>query len=83
MEKRSRARRSEWLIASSTKQEMADMREGQGGALGEECEDLALQSSVRGEVAKMVEYLVDGDLLVLLCGNCRGHFLLVFIHFIT
>jgi hypothetical protein len=59
------------------------MREGQGGALGEECEDLALQSSVRGEVAKMVEYLVDGDLLVLLCGNCRGHCLFVFIPFIT
>jgi hypothetical protein len=39
------------------------MREGQGGALGEECEDLALQSSVRGEEAKMVEYFADGDLL--------------------
>ncbi len=34
---------------------MADMRESQGSALGEEREDLALQSSVRE--AKVVEYI--------------------------
>ena len=63
--------------------EMADMRESQGGALGEERDDFTLQSSVRGEEAKMVEYLADGDLLVLLCGNCRGHCPFAFIPFIT
>jgi hypothetical protein len=31
----------------------------------------------------MVEYLADGDLLVLLGGNCRGHCPFVFIPFIT
>ena len=63
--------------------EMADMRESQGGGLGEERDDFTLQSSVRGEEAKMVEYLADGDLLVLLGGNCRGHCTFVFIPFIT
>ena len=62
---------------------MADMRESQGGGLGEERDDFTLQSSVRGEEAKMVEYLADGDLLVLLGGNCRGHCTFVFIPFIT
>jgi hypothetical protein len=39
---------------------MADMRESQGGALGEERDDFTLQSSVRGEEAKMVDqYLAD------------------------
>jgi hypothetical protein len=58
-------------------------REGQGGALGEEREDLALQCSIRGEETKMVEYLADSDLLVLLCGNCRTHCPSVFIPLIT
>ena len=51
--------------------------------MGDELEDLALQSSVRREEAKMVEYLADGDLLVLPCGNCQGHSPFAFIPFIT
>jgi hypothetical protein len=44
--------------------EVADLREGQSGALGEESEDLALQCSIRGEETKVVEYLADSNLLV-------------------
>jgi hypothetical protein len=74
---------------------MADMRESQGSALGEEREDLALQSSVRGQgggvyflflqeqIKDIIIIMADNDLLVLLCGDCRGLCPFVFIPFIT
>jgi hypothetical protein len=58
---------------------MADLGEGQSGALGEEREYLALQCSIRGEEIKVLEYLADSNLLMCLWGNCTRYCPFVFI----